>query len=682
MNLEHNSCKEVNYMKSSLTGRLQRFNISSKKILMPLYEAVINSIEAILESGKSVSEGSITIDIFRKNQAAVVEDEQVRSEITDITIMDSGIGFTDDNMEAFETLDSTHKIVSGGKGVGRLAWLKVFSNAGVESVFEKGGRFYKRTFSFDSEREISNLMCEELPEARTSYTIVSLNGCRDMYQINKPIEDIAAEVSEHCLLPRIGQELPNVVIREGTSALSVNSILTDKAIMESIDEEMAVKGEQFSVRHLKFKSRKKMEPKIVLLGNGRTVETRSISSIIPALKGKIVTKKDEEFDYICLVSGAYLDAHIRADRTGFDLPENCSGDILELEVISLSDVVNGVAVRIKAFLAEAIKEKTEITMENVNRFVNNKAPRYKLLMKRVGGDVQLAPDASDAQIDRYLHGKMFEFETEILERGDKLLQCEELESEEFRQQMNDFVADVDELKQADLAAYVGHRYSVIALLKKLLERRADGKYAYEREIHSLIMPMRCEGGDDKAYAANLWLIDERLAFNDYIASDIPIGDIPVFTVDGTERPDIIAERFYENPFVVSERDHAPFSDGVTIIEFKRPMRQDLSGGNDPVEQALSYLKQIRKGGVVMKNGRPLRVDTQGKCMIYVICDITQGLQEHYLSKDYVKAPDGESLYKHFEYVNADVEVMSLDALVNRARERNYSFFSRLGLPTL
>ncbi|MBQ9882664.1 MAG: hypothetical protein IJM42_08665, partial [Synergistes sp.] len=416
-------------------------------------------------------------------------------------------------------------------------------------------------------------------------------------------------------------------------------------------------------------------------GNRRTVDARNISSIIPALKGRIITK-DEEFDYICLVSGDYLDAHVRTDRTGFDLPENCSGDILESEVISISDIVNSAAVQIKAFLAEAIEEKMQITIENVNKFVNSRAPRYKPLMKRLGCDVQLPPDASDAQIDRYLHNMSFDLETEILKRGDKLLQSDELENDEFRQQLNDFVADIDELKQADLAAYVGHRYSVIALLKKLLERRADGKYAYEKEIHSLIMPMRCEGGDDKAYAANLWLIDERLAFNDYIASDMPIGDIPVFTADGTERPDIIAERFYEKPFAVSERDHAPFSDGVTIVEFKRPMRQDLSGNNDPVEQALSYLKQIRNGSAVMKNGRPLRVDTQGKCMIYVICDITQGLQDHYLSKDYVKAPDGESLYKHFEYLNADVEVISFDALVNRARERNYSFFSRLGLPTL
>ena len=55
--------------------------------------------------------------------------------ITGFVIQDNGIGFTDEHFRSFQTSDTTYKAKTGGKGIGRLLWLKAFSKAEVESTF-------------------------------------------------------------------------------------------------------------------------------------------------------------------------------------------------------------------------------------------------------------------------------------------------------------------------------------------------------------------------------------------------------------------------------------------------------------------------------------------------------------------------------------------------------------------
>ncbi len=52
-------------------------------------------------------------------------------------VEDNGIGFTDENFKSFGTMDSRAKIQHGGKGIGRLLWLKGFDHADIESVFRE-----------------------------------------------------------------------------------------------------------------------------------------------------------------------------------------------------------------------------------------------------------------------------------------------------------------------------------------------------------------------------------------------------------------------------------------------------------------------------------------------------------------------------------------------------------------
>jgi hypothetical protein len=223
---------------------------------------------------------------------------------------------------------------------------------------------------------------------------------------------------------------------------------------------------------------------------------------------------------------------------------------------------------------------------------------------------------------------------------------------------------------------------IIDLLQAAIRRQADGSYAREDLIHALIMPMRSDSNETHFETCNLWLIDERLAFHDFLASDKPLGSLPITgATDGTE-PDIVALNVFDNPTLVSEGPNLPPA-SLVVVELKRPMRNDAAQGEqkDPIEQALGYLDRIRQGKVQTATGRLIPGSEQIPGFCYVLCDLTQSVVKRCKMHDAIRTSDGLGYFFYNKTYGAYVEVISFDRLVNAAKERNKAFFDKLGLPT-
>ena len=111
-------------VKTNLHGRLRNTPLPTSQGLMPLFEAVVNSIHSIEEFSEQnkidIRSRNIAIEILRKTQTVADYDSGeskrgvvAQSEITRFKIIDNGIGFNDENFQSFETLDSEHKIEKG-----------------------------------------------------------------------------------------------------------------------------------------------------------------------------------------------------------------------------------------------------------------------------------------------------------------------------------------------------------------------------------------------------------------------------------------------------------------------------------------------------------------------------------------------------------------------------------------
>ena len=154
------------------------------KGLMPVYEAVINSIESIEDRSdieqKPLSHYYIELEIDRVEQLDFYPKPGPRpgGEIRAFRITDNGVGFTDKNWQSFRTLDSLHKVEKGCRGIGRLMWLKAFNNVVVHSNYEDNGGTRLRSFTFDVLKEVSESGVDSLENAEIA-TVVNLEGFKN-----------------------------------------------------------------------------------------------------------------------------------------------------------------------------------------------------------------------------------------------------------------------------------------------------------------------------------------------------------------------------------------------------------------------------------------------------------------------------------------------------------------------
>ena len=270
----------------------------------------------------------------------------------------------------------------------------------------------------------------------------------------------------------------------------------------------------------------------------------------------------------------------------------------------------------------------------------------------------------------------------MLEQGHDIMTNFGDDIEDYQKRLRQYLDTAEDIKKSDLANYVSHRRVILDLLEKLITQDDEGKYAKEELIHELIMPMGQTSNEAHIDECNLWLVDERLAFHNHLASDKTLKSQVITGNNSTKEPDLCALNVYDNPILVNDKQSLPLA-SITIIELKRPMRNDAKAGEekDPVEQALGYLERIRAGNVKTFDGKliPESKDIPGYC--YAICDLTTSVINRCKLLGLQATSDHMGYFGYNSNYKAYIEVISYNRLVQMAKERNYAFFEKLGLPT-
>ena len=133
-------------MDINFKGLVNLHTLPTSEPLLPLYEAIVNSIQSISQS--QISNGYVHVKIERENTPSLF-DYTWETDIENIVITDNGIGFTDDNFKSFNTYASDFKKMLGCKGVGRMIWLKAFNSVEIHSTYQENDQYFNRTFTFD-----------------------------------------------------------------------------------------------------------------------------------------------------------------------------------------------------------------------------------------------------------------------------------------------------------------------------------------------------------------------------------------------------------------------------------------------------------------------------------------------------------------------------------------------------
>jgi hypothetical protein len=669
-------------LRTNLKSQVRQTPLPKWKPLIPLFEAVMNSIQSIRERNAKGG-GAIKIDIHRARDLLNADNPPIDG----FTITDDGVGLHDDNFDSFNTAFSDYKERSGGKGLGRFTWLKAFERAEIDSVFiPKDETPLRRKFTFHEAYDPDNGVPVDAPGAEPGMKI-RLAGLKEPYksQFPRTPEHLVQRLVEHFLLIFLEPGCPTIDVIDRGHTYSANDVFDSDFKKAASVHKFAIKGHEFTLHGFRLTTPRVSNHKLVYAANQRGVVSDDLRDYIPNLSTRLPDKDGETFVYLAIVQSPYLTQHVNPARTDFDFS---SGEDAEVEPSMFADEIKRSEIRdeavkfIQSDLSSVIETINAAKEEKIRSYVHTEAPQYRVLMKYSDQFIdKIAPAASKTDIEVALHRELYEREVDMKKEGSRIIkEAEKLDDHEgYHKRLSKFMENYNELGTAALTQYVMHRKIILEFLKEAISRNPDtNKYPLEEVVHKLIFPMRFTSSDIMSHEQNLWMIDERLTFHSFIASDKRLDAIPeALESDSAKRPDILV---FDEKIVFSDAKpgESPIN-SITIVEFKRPGRDDYTTTDNPVMRSFELVQQIRANKFIVK-GRPVSVaNDRIPATCYAVCDLTPSLRKTLDNMDAFVAPDNQGYYGFHRKYGVYYEVMDYNKLLRDAEKRNRIFFDKLNV---
>jgi hypothetical protein len=671
--------KEVQ-MNVDVVGRVNNLVLPKTKGLLPVQEAVINCIEAC----SAIKNGAVQIVIDRDTSQKVLEDDRAVYPVQSFHIIDNGPGFDEQNYQSFITSDTTLKAEFGGKGIGRFLWLKAFEIVRIQSNYSQDGNWRLRSFDFElTQSAIANYRdaTSRIVQPRTE---VTLSRPRLKYQqyIPKKATIIAQKLLEHCLSFFIMGTVPSVTVSDtmDEEVISLNDLYASN-IKENIrSTPLSLREVPIQLDLILYPTSSETTHRVFYCAHSREVRTENLADSIPLLS-KRLWDGSGEFVFMAYVSSPYLDETVNQERTGFAYePESDDEHELEFaDVVSFREIRQLIIGHIRNAANEYLEPIRQEHRKRITEFVRSKNPEYRHIVKYRASDIdEIPPGTSDDKLELALHQIGQSMEREVKEKSIELLKSgvEDISDlDQFKQKYNEVVEKITDIGQASLSRYVVHRRMILSLLESRLAIKDSGRYSLEESIHEIVFPLRTTSDDTEYIKQNLWIIDEKLSYHFFLASDQPLTAIPVTSSESKLRPDLL---IFNKPLAFTE-DDPPYS-SIVVVEFKRPVRDDYTDADNPVTQVMRYVTEIRDKKVRDKNGRFIDVDPNTPFYAYIVCDVTRKLQEIVTYHGFYRTPDFGGFYWFNQNIKTYIEIISFDKLLADAKKRNRVLFERLGLP--
>ncbi len=320
-------------IQTDFRGKINHMPDFKDKALLPVFEAIINSIDAINERGLN-GKGEINVKIIRETDFFSSEDisedkkdERTKPKIQSFEIEDNGVGFTDQNYRSFNLADSTYKESLGGKGLGRFNWLKAFEKVEINSVYEENEERRVRNFDFSVQNFIE-LKSNERTNSDIKTTVKLIGFKEDYRQVNsafKTAKKISQRILEHFLSYYIAEKAPSIIVKDGEETFYLKDDYNK--IKENISqEEIEILGKKFLISHVKLFETTKENHNIVFCANERDVDSTSLEKLLGT--SFLFDNNGNKFYYAAYVSSVYLNKRVDSYRNRFDIPNKGDGENL------------------------------------------------------------------------------------------------------------------------------------------------------------------------------------------------------------------------------------------------------------------------------------------------------------------------------------------------------------------
>lgn len=516
--------------------------------LQPIFEAMSNAFEAL----KDPLSSSITICL---NTTATLFSEQ--KEFVSLDVIDTGVGFTEENMRRFEKLFDESKGFNNF-GSGRIQYLHFFQQTEIESVFEDKGQKHKRVLVLSKKfiDKHNSIMWKSLTEDclvdtacgtkvsfyipletndKSLYSSLTTDKLRDEIMIrylsklciskpNNPIITIE-EYKDGVLLEGSIRTIENKDIP--SSEYSTSTDIHYSFITKDGDIAYSQKTEKFDVTSYKL-------PLSLLTKNTVKLVSKNEAVDVPNVDFSLVTnaaKVDDSYR-LFLISSDYLtnkDSDVRGKLTLYNRErflkernlfttesvEILIEDIHSKVVTEIANKYSSIASTQKAYKEEldGLIEMFNLDRDTVLKTTNGKYESSLSILRNVYTyDAELKAKKDDqlktvydsvSDLDPLAH----DFQKKLAEKVNKVTRL------------------IPEINRTEITSYVSKRRLILTLFQNILEKRLKCQQTLDKKkrekdksetlFHSLLFPKNTED----SYNSNLWMINDDFIHFDGVSDE-------------------------------------------------------------------------------------------------------------------------------------------------------------------
>ena len=665
---------------------IETVDLTPKDALLPLYEAIINSIISLLKSDIPKDKREIQIKIIRGDAPTGLNFENINT-IHSIIVSDNGLGFNEENYKSFETPFTRINKKYGCKGVGRFTVLAAFKKIKVRSNYRENNIWKYREFECDAENEVTPIKFED-SELKENKTTIELIECFNEIIKDKTalsIAQISNEIMQHCLIFYLSNELPKIMIFDADD--NKGEVINDLYERVSTEREriFTIKGIDFKAYITKtIKEGNRKNHYAYYCANSRVVGEGKNISKINSLFSYPLSNNGQQFLLDVFIVSDYLNLKVYNIRNGFTIPQNKENQLFDTDdVISFEEIETELTKVLEEEYEPHVKDTKERSLVELQTYIETSAPRYTSLLRNPDVLKSIPPNLSDDKKEEHLHRISFNARKNVEKHISDFINNKQITEDTIAKIKNDIKEktsyDID-----SLADYMMRRKAIIDLFDKFLEADNEGKYKLEQDIHNIIFPMGLTNDEVSYESHNLWLLDERFLTYKFIASDKSITSFS--QKKSSKEPDVIMLNenpiMFDNPISFGDKSNGDVN-SMVIFEFKRPgetahqknkgnYRWEFSDLIEPYFDDFLYSpdkKNYKGKQVIVKNETPK--------FGFVILDVMPPLLEQYnIDKGWAKTPFG-TFYKIYSGKNMHIEVMTFAKLLEYAKSRHVPFFDKL-----
>ena len=383
--------------------------------------------------------------------------------------------------------------------------------------------------------------------------------------------------------------------------------------------------------------------------------------------------EEDDLVYHGCVTSEFLDERVNQERTQFNFDESVSEQIVrECANYARDNVLNN---EITAYDSERL-----VTMKDfVTEYPSFGFEEPEKLLARTPKNAVKPEQFAQALIPIRIRRDK-ERNDNVKHIVAQLAQAKEV-PEDFSKAVRKAADEVRAEEQRQLTEYVLRRKMVLSVLEVLIRRirernDAEDEHHLESTLHQFNCPMRLRGDDPRRIERSdhdLWVIDERLTFAMYFASDMPFNKL-IDKSKSKERMDVF----------IFDRLHGLGLDSdeplqrVMLVEFKRPGRTEYDERYSPLNQISRYITELKTN--TTENYKRERIRVADDCVFYcyVVADIIGNLEMHTSSWRTTSNGRGR-IYDLSGKHRGMIEIIEWKDLISDAKLRNHAFISAAGI---